>query len=61
MKLRIFLTKIDLFVRKKKLNNEKLKFKEIKEIEKLWSKNFSVEENKILREDMLSILKGKVF
>lgn len=65
MKLRIFLTKIDLFVRKKKLNNEKVKFKEIKEIEKeiekLWSKNFSVEENKILREDMFSILKGKAF
>lgn len=65
IKLRIFLTKIDLFVRKKKLNNEKINNKKIKEIEEkienLWDENFSIEENKILREDMFSILKGKVF
>lgn len=65
MKLRAFLTQLDLQTRKQKLNKKSVEFQQIKYAEKiidnLWDKNFSVEENEILREDMFSILRGKAF
>lgn len=65
IKLRIFLTKLDFYIRNKNMKKEQIKFKKIKMIEgiieKLWEESFSDEENWILKNDMVSILKGKVF